>query len=247
MNLLRQTKTVLRRAARSIGFDVSRTTSFGKDAFVDIRALATAVPRLGFDVGANEGQTAGELRRIFPGAKIYCFEPYEAAFRTLRQKLGGDANICLERIALGDHKGEATLYENAESVTNSLLPNAPEAHASQPASYAIPTGQSTVAITTLDDFCGERAIPHLDFLKIDSQGYDLRILQGARKHLAEHRISFVVVEMLFAPLYAGQAHFHEIYGFLTGFGYQLVGLYAIHRSPAGAILWCDALFRCEPA
>lgn len=247
MNLPRHTKTFLRRAARSLGYDVSRTTAFGKDPFVDIRKLATAVPRLGFDVGANEGQTARELRRIFPEAKIHCFEPYEAAFRALRRELGGDPNICLEQLAFGDHKGEATLYINAESVTNSLLPNAPEAHASQPADYAIPTGQSTVAITTLDDFCGERAIPHLDFLKIDSQGYDLRILQGARKYLAEHRISFVVVEMLFAPLYAGQAHFHEVYGFLTGFGYQLVGLYAIQRSPAGAILWCDALFRCETA
>lgn len=247
MDFVRQTKTLLRRAARSFGFDVSRITSFGQDPFLDIRALATAAPRLGFDVGANEGQTACELRRIFPGAKIYCFEPYEAAFRTLQQKLGGDRNICLERIALGDHKGEAKLYENAESVTNSLLPNAPEAHASQPALYAIPTGQSTVAITTLDDFCGERAIPHLDFLKIDSQGYDLRILQGARELFVKRRISFIVVEMLFAALYAGQAHFHEIYGFLTGFGYQLVGLYAIHRSPAGAILWCDALFRCEQA
>ncbi|HEV2842128.1 MAG TPA: FkbM family methyltransferase [Chthoniobacterales bacterium] len=247
MNLLRHTKTFLRRAASSLGFDVSRTNSFGKNPFVDLGKLATVVPRLGFDVGANEGQTACELRRTFPGAKIYCFEPHGPAFRTLQQKLGGDPNICLEQVAFGDRKGEATLYENAESVTNSLLPNAPEAHASQPAAYAIPTGQSTVAVTTLDDYCCERAISHLDFLKIDSQGYDLRILQGARKHLAEHRISFIVVEMLFAPLYAGQAHFHEIYGFLTGFGYRLVGLYAIHRSPAGAILWCDALFRCEPA
>jgi FkbM family methyltransferase len=247
MNFLRHTKALLLRVAKSLGCGVSRTTAFGKNPFLDIRKLATAVPRLGFDVGANEGQTARELRRIFPEAKIYCFEPYEAAFRTLQQELGGDPKICPERIAFGDHKGEGTLYENAKSVTNSLLPNAPEAHLSQPASYAIPTGQSTVAITTLDDFCGERTILHVDVLKIDSQGYDLRILQGARKYLAARRISFIVVEMLFAPLYAGQAHFHEIYGFLTGFGYQLVGLYAIHRSPAGVILWCDALFRCEPA
>jgi hypothetical protein len=55
------------------------------------------------------------------------------------------------------------------------------------------------------------------------------------------------VEMLFAPLYSGKAYFHEVYGFLTGFGYQLVGLYAIHRSLAGDVLWRDALFRCQTA
>ena len=86
-------KALLRRFVRSLGCDVSRTTAFGKNPFVDIRKLATAAPRLGFDVGANEGQTACELRRIFPEAKIYCFEPYEAAFRTLQQKLGGDPNL----------------------------------------------------------------------------------------------------------------------------------------------------------
>jgi len=237
-------RALLRRFAQSLGWDVSRTSSFGKNAFIDIRQLATTPPRLGFDVGANEGQTAKELREIFPDAKIYCFEPYVAAFRALQEKLSGDPNIFLERIALGDRKGETTLYENAESVTNSLLPNAPEADLSQPASFATPTGQSTVSITTLDDFCAERSISRIDFLKVDSQGYDLRILQGARRHLTEHRVSFIVVEMLFAPLYSGQAHFHEIYEFLTGLGYQLVGLYAVQRSEAGVILWCDALFRC---
>ncbi len=247
MNFLQHMKALLGRVARSLGWDVSRTAVFGKNPFADIHKLATDVPRLGFDVGANEGQTAGELRRIFSEARIYCFEPYEAAFRTLQRRLGGDPRFCLEPIALGDNKGEATLYENAQSVTNSLLPNAPEAHLFQPTAYAIPMGQSKVAITTLDDFCKERTIPRIDFLKIDCQGYDLRILQGARKHLTEHRISFIVVEMLFAPLYTGQANFHEIYGFLTGFGYRLVGLYAIHRSPAGDILWCDALFRCKTA
>jgi FkbM family methyltransferase len=247
MNLLQQTKALVRNGVRSLGWDVSRTTAFGKNPFADIRTLATTVPRLGFDVGANEGQTATELREFFPAAKIYCFEPYEAAFRALQQKVGGDANISLERIAFGDRKGEATLYENAESVTNSLLANAAEAQSSQPASFAVPTGQSTVPITTLDEFCSERSIAHLDFLKVDSQGYDLRILQGARQHLAGQRIFFIVVEMLFVPLYDGQAYFHETYDFLTGFGYQLVGLYAIHRSAAGNILWCDALFRCTPA
>ena len=229
-----------------MGWDVSRTTAFGKNPFLDIRKLATAVPRLGFDVGANEGQTASELRLLFPEAKIYCFEPYETAFGALQKKLSADPKFSLQRIALGDRKGEATLYQNAQSVTNSLLPNAPEAHTSQPASYATPTGQSTVTVTTLDDFCRERTIFHLDFLKIDSQGYDLRILQGATNQLAEHRIAFIVVEMLFVPLYRGQGYFHEIYGFLTGFDYQLVGLYAIQRSPEGEILWCDALFRCKP-
>jgi hypothetical protein len=133
-------KALLRRFVRSLGWDVSRTTAFGKDPFVDISKLATAVPRLGFDVGANEGQSARELRRLFSQAKLYYFEPDEAAFRALQQKLGGDPNLSFERTAFGDHKGEATLHENAESVTNSLLPNAPEAHPSQPESFAIPTG-----------------------------------------------------------------------------------------------------------
>jgi hypothetical protein len=116
-----------------------QTSPFSKNPFVDLRELATNVSRLGFHIGANEGQTACELRRVFPEARINCFESCEAAFRTLHQELSGDLRVCIERIAFGDHKGEATLYEIGESVTNSLLPNALEAHVFQPASYAVPT------------------------------------------------------------------------------------------------------------
>ena len=52
----------LRRVSRLLGFDVSSTTAFGKNPLVDIRRLAPTVPCLVFDVGANEGQTASELR-----------------------------------------------------------------------------------------------------------------------------------------------------------------------------------------
>lgn len=245
MRLLEQTKQLLRTAFRSVGWDVSRATAFGKNPFVDIANLAAAPPRVAFDVGANEGQTADELRRLFPSATLFCFEPYAPAFQALQRRLGGDVHIHMEHLALGDRTGEATLYENTQSVTNSLLPNAPEAHASQPNSYARPTGESTVAISTIDHFCVERAISHIDLLKVDSQGYDLRILTGASRLLGDHRVDFIVTEMLFAPLYSGQANFHEIYHFLTGLSYRLVGLYAVQRSPAGVILWCDALFRCD--
>jgi hypothetical protein len=76
---------------------------------------------------------------------------------------------------------------------------------------------------------------------------DCRMLQGARKYLAARCISFIVVEMLFASLYPGWAYFREIYGFLTGFWYQPVGLNAIHGSPPGDIRWCDVLYQCQPA
>lgn len=244
MTALDQTKDLLRRVVRSSGWNLSRTSAFGNNAFIDVAAMSTPPPRVVFDVGANEGQTADELRQVYPDAKIYCFEPYLPAFQRLQQKFAGDVRISLEHLALGERTGEATLFENAQSVTNSLLPNAPDAALSQPDAYATPTGQSTIPITTVDEFCNKRAVETIDLLKIDSQGYDLRILQGARGKLSNHRVNFILTEMLFAPLYSGQAYFPEIYNFVTDLGYSMVGLYAVHRSPAGAILWCDALFRC---
>jgi hypothetical protein len=70
MNFLRHTKALLLRVARSLGCDLSQTSPFSENPFVDLRKLAATVPRLGFDVGANEGQTACELRRVFPEARI---------------------------------------------------------------------------------------------------------------------------------------------------------------------------------
>jgi FkbM family methyltransferase len=51
-----------------------------------------------------------------------------------------------------------------------------------------------VSVRTIDDFCAEQAIAEIDLLKIDTEGYDLQVLEGARSLLTRGRVRFVYSE-----------------------------------------------------
>ncbi|MGZ4983363.1 MAG: FkbM family methyltransferase [Chthoniobacterales bacterium] len=236
-------KSALRKTLAPLGLEVRRANSFGQDPFSDVRRLAADTVATIFDVGANEGQSAMRLREIFPSATLHCFEPGPAAFHILEQNLGRDPRVRLVRKALGDRAGIATLHENESSVTNSLLPNAPGAAFLQPPGKSTPVGHTEVEVTTIDAYCAENQIGQIDLLKIDSQGFELKVLTGAEETLRSCAINFLLLEVLFDELYSGQAFFHEIYDFLSKRHYRFVGLYEISRGTDAHVSWCDALFR----
>ena len=103
----------------------------------------------------------------------------------------------------------------------------------------------TVPLDTLDHCIGERDLPAKVFLKIDTQGYDDRVLKGARRLLRS--IHYVLVEVSFRPMYEDQANFHEIYDILRTAGFYYAGNMEQLLSPQdGSILQADALFVRNP-
>lgn len=236
-------KQLIKYLLRRCGFEIVRSKRFGAIPWQDISAMFEGLPlKTVFDVGANTGQTSLEFLHRFPSASIHSFEPYLAAFDKLHQATSGYSRIKPIQSALGESAGQQVLYVNSESATNSLLPNAIEADRYQPKGSADPKGTASIAITTVDDYCKQESIPHIDLLKMDTQGYELKVLQGADHMLASGNISAIYSEVLFAPLYRNQAYFHDIYGHLYARGFRLVNLYGIVLNRQKFASWCDALF-----
>ncbi|MFB3853304.1 MAG: FkbM family methyltransferase [Vicinamibacterales bacterium] len=113
-----------------------------------------------------------------------------------------------------------------------------------------------VEADALDNQLRAHGVDDVDFIKADTQGSELFVLQGAARALA----SFVVgleVEVEFAPIYRGQPLFADVDRFLQGLGYLLFDLRPCYwkRSaglgmggPRGQIVWADALYlRSLPA
>lgn len=137
-----------------------------------------------FDVGANRGQWCREVLAICPRAQIHCFEPATDTWQTLQQQ-GFPPNVVCNRLGVGAETGTMKLYiEGKNSELNSLYPN--ESHAS--------TQSIEVPITTIDAYCRELAIPHIDFLKVDVEGHDFAVLRGATQMLRARNISLVQFE-----------------------------------------------------
>jgi hypothetical protein len=100
--------------------------------------------------------------------------------------------------------------------------------------------ETLVPVDTIDHFCDEHAIEHIDLLKSDTQGYECQVFQGAERMLSEGRIDLVYFEVIFSDQYRGRP-FGDACNLLLRHGYRLVSFYEMFRQN-GLLSWTDALF-----
>ena len=179
-----------------------------------------------FDVGAHVGQTAERLVAAFPLAHVYSFEPDPRSFAKLRTLTDIARRIDAINAAVGDTDGEATFFVNKFDQTSSLLKAAQDGP-----QYLVETeglalqSEMKVPVLTLDRFCADRGIDRIDLLKVDAQGYELRVLDGAQGLLSRVAIPLIYLEVCFVRFYEDQPLFPQIYEYLFDRDYRLVWLY----------------------
>jgi FkbM family methyltransferase len=172
-----------------------------------------------FDVGANEGQFAKEIRSCGYGGHIVSFEPLSKAHNTLVRLSASDEKWDVHpRCALGDHIGEIEINIAGNSASSSLLPML-DSHLSA-APHTAYVGKEPVSLLTLDsissDYISQFKNP---FLKIDTQGYEWAILDGSLNTLPY--IRGVLLELSLVPLYEGQYLWQEVLERLELSGFTL--------------------------
>lgn len=143
-----------------------------------------------FDVGAHVGDYALAARGAFgQKATIHCFEPNPSLFGTLAPRVSDDAGISCHELAVGKDTGSATLFLDAVgSSRGSLIRDTFNVtEKSVGASHE-------VAVTTLDEFARENDIARIDLIKLDVEGHELAVLQGAARLLADDAIEVVQFE-----------------------------------------------------
>ena len=214
-------KQAVRRALAQLGYSVRHvgegSSVTGADMLEDIRVRLgnPASPTL-FDVGANIGQTIDRFRVAFASPRIISFEPSPNTFRRLRQSHGHHAGVQLEQLAMGDAEGPAVFYVTHDhSVNDSLL--APR--------FDDRSGEAVVQVRTVDGYCASTGIDAVDLLKIDAQGYDLKVVEGASRMLSMRQIRHYCVEVMFADMYVGQATLVDFLNQADRHGYRLLGVY----------------------
>jgi FkbM family methyltransferase len=224
-----------------------RYVPFGLDYVADVAALSRAwgLPlEVVFDVGANLGQTSDKLLAAFPSASVFAFEPHPDTFRTLTRTRSGHDRLNAFNVALSDADGSADFYEYGMSQINSLT---------NKARYAVRSGAepkvTTVSCVRMDRFCAEHAIERVDLLKIDTEGHDLMVLQGATGLLTDGRVRFVYVEYndIEKKPEAVGGNLREIDAFLRPLGFRFVTSYTDYVIPDTELfVVANALFARPP-
>jgi FkbM family methyltransferase len=168
----------------------------GRDAQV-LQRVCGAV-RMIFDVGANVGETVTEYRKAFPTAEIHAFEPDPTAMKELRSRAARLSRITLSDSVVSDHDGDMTFVT---SELNNL------SHVAKPGERGL-----TRPCIALDTYCGQNGITEIDILKVDTEGHDLKVLDGARSLLDSRRIKTICVEYGFA--HNGLIHLEDAVDYL---------------------------------
>ena len=187
----------------------------GQDLEEDLKRRGLA-PSLIFDVGANVGQTARRLARAFPHAAIHAFEPFSKTYAELCRRVGQDPRIQTHCSAFGAEPDKRVVQLQG-SLINSLKTSEKQ--------FSPDTPSDTITVDTVDAFCERHEIETIDFLKIDTEGYDLNVIKGANRLLEAQHINLVQVEAGMTPHNHKHVPLTEFLSFLEPRGYQLLGLY----------------------
>jgi len=192
------------------------------------------------DVGANTGQYAKRLRGHGYQGKILSFEPMSREYSELVAATVSDRGWTAERLGLGAEAGELQINIAGNSISSSMLPMLPRHEAYSPRSQYVDS--EMVPVARLDEVAREAvagaSAPHL---KIDTQGYEASVLDGATALL--DLIISVELEMSLVPLYDGQELLGEMLERLTRRGFSLRTLSpGLVDSETGETLQIDGIF-----
>ena len=205
-------------------------------------------PKTVIDVGANIGQFTVAATKTFHNITVHAFEPLPDAAAKLRRRTASLPGVTVHEVALGDREATATLRVSRNSVSSSLLSMRPAHGEAFPESVTVENIE--VPVTTLDRALGGIGLIHPVLLKIDAQGYEAHVLQGASATLAQ--VALVLIETSLVPLYEGEPIFPEWSARFAEWGFVFDAAVGFLESPkTGEILQIDALFRradtVEPA
>jgi FkbM family methyltransferase len=195
---------------------------------------------LTLDVGANIGQYALELRRLGYHQSIISFEPLDSAFQVLHARTSSDKLWQAENIALGDEDCISEIKISENSWSSSFLDVMPKHLESAPTARTASTQK--VIVKRLDKYLETRSVKHNNiFLKVDTQGYEKPVLDGAGEML--EMIKGVQIEASLVPLYKGEAVLTEMITYMECKGFTLVSLEpGFSDTSSGQLLQTDCLF-----
>src|SRR4051812_34212916 len=158
----------------------------------EITLLRKVLPncRRVFDVGAHTGAWSEAALAINPALEIHCFEASVQTHKLLVERTP-PLRVIANAFGLGSKAETRTLYSFGEgNNANSLYRrNGIEVRGFPPQDKT-----ETATLVRCDDYCAEHGIGGIDFMKIDTEGHELHVLEGARGLLSKQAIGAIQFE-----------------------------------------------------
>lgn len=176
-----------------------------------------------FDVGAYQGDFAKMCRRVWPNAKLTCFEVLPHPVKELREWSRRDGQSEVFECLLGGEVRDVPFHESemGSSILGCHTPH---------------TGPIGVyPMRTIDDVIAHSNVEPPTFLKLDVQGYECEILKGAKNTLPH--VEAILTEVNFLDVYKGAPLLAELSNLLMESGFVAYDICGFWRRPLDAALF----------
>jgi len=234
-------KGIAKRVFRSLGYELGRFTPQACNEARLKHFLTYYGINLVLDVGANIGQYSSLLREIGYKSQIVSFEPVALTYSHLKSSAQRDKLWQIApRSAIGNQDGEIEINISANSVSSSVVQMLDSHRNAAPKSIYADT--EIVPVHRLDTIAKDHLKNNTSaFLKVDVQGFEKQVLEGATGILPW--IKGIELELSMIPLYQDQLLYGEMIQYLENLGYELYAVIPDFTDPiTGKMLQMDGIF-----
>jgi FkbM family methyltransferase len=192
------------------------------------------------DIGAGEAESINRFKKILPHSIIHSFEPVEERINIITNWLKTfphNNNIILNHCAMGDKIEEKTFYVNGKTKNSSFL-KLNEKNKQDHLKKEI-----KINVNTVDNYVKQNNIKYIDYLKIDTQGYEEEVLKGSIETLKLGIVKYIEVEIILSDYYEKTTNFYNMEKILLPLNYKLYHIQDIICKDGGQIEQIDALYK----
>jgi FkbM family methyltransferase len=230
-------KKILKKFINKLGYEIKKVDKEFKNISIEdlLKKTINQEPTI-FDVGSNRGQSIDKFKKIFKEPHIHSFEPNKYEFNFMQQKYKNDRNLILNNFAFGEFPGEKIFNITANTGNSSFNEINKDTRwlkvrsKEQKTSVQNFVKKAKVKISTLDEYCYRNKIDKIDLLKIDTQGYEDKVLKGSLKTLEQKKVKAILTEIIFDNVYDKYFSFSDIEKFLLPNNFRMVGIYLYSNS-----------------
>ena len=184
--------------------------------------------KVALDIGANNGMFSLEIINEHPDMELHLFEPVPTTFENLLKTLSIN-NADTDRLhpnclGMSDKKGTFDFYLPGESEAASLRPVTDEFYCKRADEFGKYTGSLELEkvkcqVSTVDDYVTEKSLDRIDLIKIDVEGNEKFVLEGAEKTLGKFH-PIVYSELLRKHAAKFGYHPNDVIAFMAEHGYR---------------------------
>lgn len=200
--------------------------------------------KLILDVGANVGDVTLAALKTYPGCHVICFEPVNATFETLKNRLAPYADrVTIYKEALSSSEGEVEINITNFNGANSISPQSQMHSTLNP--HVREIGKERIALVRLDDIAQRFQDKKIDIMKIDVEGHEYDVINGGKNFIQNNVDTIIVEASLMRDSSWERQSVVDVFSLLSEMGFRLINVFDLHYSENSNLMCVqmDCVFR----